>query len=355
MAEEPASAGGPVLGKRAAEGGAGEEGAAGGKRQRPGPAEEASVLGIMKRHAEAFPAGVDVADPRLARFVRAVAESYRDNPYHCFTHAVDVMESADWLATRLNFPLDGVELLALLVAALVHDAGHVGLGNAALEEAGHDLALRFNALSPLEQNSCFLCFSALGRPVTAWLSDVNPKDYARFRRLVLAMVLATDLGNAATTAHVAQREAALVEAGFDASNQVHRETVLVLLLRAADVGSVMKPVPSFMAWGRRLFRELGRGNAPPTADAFIKMQEGFLATHATTSFAAIAKLLTSEAADGVGASVRRVVESMSPTCDAERARMRDFLEAPPVADGGDGAGDGEGAEYAVLRAAPAVA
>ena len=41
-------------------------------------------------------------------------------------------------------------LLVVLLAALAHDVGHVGLTNAYLVETGHDFAVRYNDQSPLE-------------------------------------------------------------------------------------------------------------------------------------------------------------------------------------------------------------
>jgi hypothetical protein len=87
-----------------------------------------------------------------------VAEAYRPNPYHNATHAADVVQTTAALLAGAKpasaasaaegapaWLKDGrLQAFILLVAAAVHDAGHLGRNNNFLVETKHPLALEFN-------------------------------------------------------------------------------------------------------------------------------------------------------------------------------------------------------------------
>ena len=57
------------------------------------------------------------------------------------------------------FPLPQTEQFSLLIAALAHDVAHPGVNNPFLVDTGHELALRYNDKSPLENMHCSRLFS----------------------------------------------------------------------------------------------------------------------------------------------------------------------------------------------------
>lgn len=64
----------------------------------------------------------------LHRFFQELRSHYRQNPYHNFYHAVDVLQTTALLlwAGAARY-LKSIETLGLLVAALCHDVEHPGL------------------------------------------------------------------------------------------------------------------------------------------------------------------------------------------------------------------------------------
>jgi response regulator RpfG family c-di-GMP phosphodiesterase len=50
--------------------------------------------------------------------------------------------------------LSKVEVYAVLLAAVAHDVGHVGVNNAFLVKSGHALAVQYGEQSPLEKMHC---------------------------------------------------------------------------------------------------------------------------------------------------------------------------------------------------------
>eukprot|EP00227_Mantoniella_beaufortii_P017414 CAMPEP_0197579070 /NCGR_PEP_ID=MMETSP1326-20131121/3137_1 /TAXON_ID=1155430 /ORGANISM="Genus nov. species nov., Strain RCC2288" /LENGTH=466 /DNA_ID=CAMNT_0043142427 /DNA_START=199 /DNA_END=1595 /DNA_ORIENTATION=+ len=84
-----------------------------------------------------------IRDERALRFLERVRRQYSDKPYHSELHAQDVLASAHCLISQVRAqghgPISHLDVLALYVAALGHDAGHFGLNNAYLKNSDHTL------------------------------------------------------------------------------------------------------------------------------------------------------------------------------------------------------------------------
>ena len=183
----------------------------------------------------------------LHRFLRrVVSTSVKDVPYHNTVHFFSVLHTTWHILyyakvvvdddddagddddthnsqkiARLWTCFDGVALLAVLTAAFAHDAGHIGVTNSLLVNLRHDLALRYNDDSVLENYHCSTAFAILlgrshARPssppssasasastTTSSSSDahgtanvfanLNTDEYKRARKLVISAILNTDM------------------------------------------------------------------------------------------------------------------------------------------------------------------
>jgi hypothetical protein len=92
----------------------------------------------------------------LARFVQNAEKDYLPNPFHNFSHAVDVLHNVSKMMRLViseDF-LNELEQYSLLIASVGHDIGHPGVNNAFLSEVGHELALQYNDRAPLENALC---------------------------------------------------------------------------------------------------------------------------------------------------------------------------------------------------------
>lgn len=85
-----------------------------------------------------------------------------------------------------------MERLSLMVAALGHDIDHPGVNNAFLRNTHHELALRYNDRSVLENHHAAVLFSLLHGD-SADLLPANWPEYKQFRALVLDLILSTDM------------------------------------------------------------------------------------------------------------------------------------------------------------------
>eukprot|EP00741_Cyanophora_paradoxa_P000954 tig00000448_g922.t1 len=194
---------------------------------------------------------LDVA--RLVRFLDAVEQLYTETPYHCALHAADVVQSfSSLLAAGLGSCLRDVELLAGLLAAVVHDLGHAGFTNAFEVAVGTERAVVYNDKSPLENYHVSRAFQLLRDPQNDFLAALAPEERRELRRVMIAMVLGTDLalhfellGNFKTRAK---------DPNFGATGE-DRLLALQLALKCADVGNGAKARDVHFAWVARVMHE----------------------------------------------------------------------------------------------------
>jgi cAMP-specific phosphodiesterase 4 len=87
---------------------------------------------------------------------------------------------------------DPVEVLALYLGALGHDAGHFRLNNAFLKNSKHALYKKYRE-SVLENFHLGLLFELLEDEDVGIVAFLEEKDKERFRNLITTLILATDM------------------------------------------------------------------------------------------------------------------------------------------------------------------
>lgn len=133
----------------------------------------------------------------MTAWITAIAEQYKENPYHDWKHAFDVFqfvygglvegESAKYFHFQ--------DILVLLLSAISHDVGHMGLTNLFLINTQADLALRYNDKSPLESMHASVFFQTLKRPGLDFLQSMSNDNKKSFRGKVIDAILATDMSH----------------------------------------------------------------------------------------------------------------------------------------------------------------
>ncbi|KAG2486853.1 hypothetical protein HYH03_014536 [Edaphochlamys debaryana] len=156
-----------------------------------------SAMGFYLLSTEGLIAKFGLQPNRVARLLRALEAGYPDNPYHCATHAADVLRSLHALlhgAQLTEHYLDPLRLLGAYLAAIVHDLGHPGLTGDFLVATSAPLVLRYNDRSPLELHHASAAFSLLAeRPDLDALAPLGKEQRAALRKMVIELVLGTDM------------------------------------------------------------------------------------------------------------------------------------------------------------------
>jgi len=143
-----------------------------------------------------------ISRPALLRFLFLVEEGYPDprskdhnNPYHNRAHAMDVVQATHVMIEHsgLRQHVDDLDILAMIIAAAVHDFRHPGLNNDFLMRTSTRLAITYNDRSVLENFHLSSAFELMQDEGCNFIADLEEEERGRFRRLVIELVLSTDL------------------------------------------------------------------------------------------------------------------------------------------------------------------
>jgi hypothetical protein len=136
---------------------------------------------------------------------------------------------------------DPLFVCATLFAAMVHDTDHPGVMNPFLIATRHPLAVLYNERSVLENHHCATAIALLGRPELDFLSPLPPDKRARVRKLMIGLVLATDV-----TTHIPFMKD--FNAAVAAGTPVGAEKATQLCLKAADISNPTRPIGVYETW-----------------------------------------------------------------------------------------------------------
>ena len=130
-------------------------------------------------------------------FIAKIQTDYKDISYHNKTHGADVCQTVYYFLFPCKFSqkaqLDDLDITAILIAASCHDFEHPGLNNLFLIETKHQLALRYNDVSILENHHVASTFALLNQDKYNILKNLSKDDFKRFRKLMIGCILETDM------------------------------------------------------------------------------------------------------------------------------------------------------------------
>ncbi|XP_063682768.1 3',5'-cyclic-AMP phosphodiesterase 4C-like isoform X3 [Bolinopsis microptera] len=223
------------------------------------------------------------------------ANYHTNNPYHNATHGADVMQSCHVLLgySVVEQVFTDLEVFAALYACAIHDVDHPGLSNQFLSNTSNALAILYNDHAVLENHHLATAFKFLKEDELNWASGMDDKQRSLFRKMVIDLVLATDMSK-----HLSLL--ADIKTTVESSKVAHHgklvlesynERMLVLqgIVHSCDISSATKALPIYKAWTEKIIeefyqqgdreRELGL-NLSPMCDrqdpSIEKSQVGFI-------------------------------------------------------------------------------
>ncbi|CAB9519134.1 Receptor-type guanylate cyclase gcy [Seminavis robusta] len=246
----------------------------------------------------------EVVVDQLRAHVTAIAESYQDNPFHNFEHACHVTMSTTKFLGRIasmeiDLPTlqgkdaraavashihdythgilsDPLTLFGIVYSSLIHDCDHAGVGNAQTIKENPKMGEKYQGKSVAEQNSLDIAWNLLMSErfaeLRALLFANDKAEMARFRQVVVNIVLATDIFDKELNGLRKGRWNKAFEESAEGSNSHLRATiVLEHIIQASDVSHTMQHWHIYRKWNRRLFLEMysaykqGRMGADPSS------------------------------------------------------------------------------------------
>lgn len=196
-------------------------------------------------------------DKFRAFLIKSQCEYKHKNPFHHSAHAADVLHSAHLLlhSTGLKNILEPHLQCMLLISAIVHDLGHIGLTNKHLKERHHEIAIKYPVNSPLEAMHISLAIQIL----SSEKFDVFPTMEHQLKRecfqLIHKMIDATDLARRNETLDAVLKHTNGNNV-FKMSTIEDKYAVMGVVLHAADIGGSTKPFAIHEKWCLSLSEEM---------------------------------------------------------------------------------------------------
>ena len=197
---------------------------------------------------------------KTVNYFHAVSKHYRKNPYHNSVHATDVLQSTHVLITSgLGEFLSDLEKLAVLLAAMVHDIGHLGYNNPFLVDTKHDLALRYNDQSVNEHYHACLAFQIMHEdPSCDLTSSLTENQSKMLRKIVVDIVLKTDMAVHFTMLNSFTEYLDNYGANVEEWDEEGRTLARAMIVHTADLTNVSRPTHLATQWGTRVVDEMWR-------------------------------------------------------------------------------------------------
>ena len=198
----------------------------------------------------------------LKNYLKAVGTAYNEVPYHNAAHGADVMQTmAANLKASPKFleALSDESLFAALIGACVHDVGHPGENNLFLDKTEHELALRYNDQSILENYHISYSMELMQKNTNCNILKGFTKESKRaYRKILIHCILETDLakhGAALKKLNLELNIAASKDEKLDACKEENHIKCLGLLMHCCDISNPAKEWSIYRKWTNRIVKE----------------------------------------------------------------------------------------------------
>ncbi|XP_066915612.1 high affinity cGMP-specific 3',5'-cyclic phosphodiesterase 9A-like [Clytia hemisphaerica] len=192
--------------------------------------------------------------PVLQQFIFEVYKHYNLVPFHNFRHCFCVTQMMYGMIclSEVNQRITPHEVLIMLVSAFCHDLDHPGYNNIYQVNARTELAIRYNDISPLENHHAAVAFDILSQPRCNIFKNIKSDIYKKIREGIIKLILATDM---AKHSELVNEFKTTMEKKFDWLSPDHKESMMKMFIKAADVSNETRPMDVAEPWLECLLQE----------------------------------------------------------------------------------------------------
>lgn len=191
---------------------------------------------------------------KLARYVYTLRSCYNITPYHNWTHACDVFQFVYSCIVRGNIKsyLSDLEIFALLMAALSHDADHHGLNNIFNKKARTPLGILYSDKPVMEMHHCSTSIHILSMPEYDVLENIKSyDDRLHFFEFFIKIILATDMDKHSKYI----KDFDEISQSFDKLNSEHRLLLSQIIMKCGDLSNTTRSFDTALAMSLSLTEE----------------------------------------------------------------------------------------------------
>lgn len=237
-----------------------------------------------------------IPEVTFLKFFRALESGYHNIPYHNRIHAADVLHGVYYLTQHripgfsascsrraslteespsdnsppmviddveekytygcISDAMPDLELMALYIAAAMHDFDHPGRTNAFLVATLNSKALLYNDRSVLENHHAAAAWSLLvTNPGLNFLSGLDSAEFKRLRFIVIEEILSTDLKKHFDFLSEWNAKISDQRGGLNFNSEADRLLVGQMAIKIADISGPSKEWDLHYRWTERIIEE----------------------------------------------------------------------------------------------------
>jgi hypothetical protein len=195
-----------------------------------------------------------VFENALFSYISLIANNYKSNVFHNFSHAVSVLHCVLLLNRDLSGSLlTPMSRFGLLLSALVHDVNHPGNTNSFEKLTRSPLSIVYSEASVLENHHVAVSFMLMRTPSADFLSDMDTESRMALKRLMRSSILATDMAQHSTMMDtITERIGSNLTCCATDEGQIWLSSVL---LHTADLFNPLRPFHISRMWAERIAEE----------------------------------------------------------------------------------------------------
>jgi hypothetical protein len=195
--------------------------------------------------------GYEINEICLTNYIIHVCNNYRQNYFHNFQHAVNVLQMTYLLLNKTGIihKLKPTIVIACLIAALSHDVDHPGNTNSYEINSMSKYAKLYNDYSVLENHHCTLTFELI--ECTGLINCFDKATFREVRKTIIACILGTDMSK-----HI---ESSDKFASINFNNEFfsieEQITIAACFIHYADLSNPIKSFENCFEWSKRISLE----------------------------------------------------------------------------------------------------
>jgi len=193
----------------------------------------------------------EVDETYLSKFISLVCDNYKDNYFHNFQHAVNVLQMTYMLLKETNMlkKLKPIILFAILISSLSHDVGHPGNTNSYEINSVSKYAILYNDISVLENYHSSLTFDLLEK--SGLLRSFKHEDFKVIRKTIISCILGTDMSK--HNDHLTKLNT--IDFNVEEHSIEEQINIASIFVHYADLSNSIKKFEYSVVWSERISLE----------------------------------------------------------------------------------------------------
>lgn len=194
---------------------------------------------------------LEINEELLIKFISLVCENYKQNYFHNFQHAVNILQMSYRLLyeTELITKLKPIIVFACLIAAIAHDVDHPGNTNSYEVNSLSKYAILYNDASVLENHHCTLAFELL--EISGLLKYFKNDELREFRKTIIACILGTDMSKHNDFITKFKN----LDVTVDSFTNDEQYFICSAIVHCADLSNSIKDFKTSFEWSKRISLE----------------------------------------------------------------------------------------------------